>query len=394
MRGRRATAIEATKLTRTLLSHANVEDLLDMVARTVCESTGFVRSLIVDLDGVTGEVRGRAGHGVDAGIVASVHGAREEFPVIDMVVTRDAAIVLGPDELRAVVPAGYVERFEVDGLVVVQAMRSDRLGLLGVVFCDVGASVGEPTADDIRVVGELSSIAAVAFQHDLLVRRSMALQNLRDRSRFAAELHDGVTQQLYAAELELGELRDSAAGDLAGEAAYARLAQRLRTAQQQLRSAVAQIASGEAPVDFYDRARSAQVVERVGALVEELRGVDGPLADVELRGDGAEPDAERATVLVRAVREGLANVLKHAGATQVEIVIERGQDAWAVVVGDDGVGAPGLVAAALTSSGGQSFGLRSLSEEAGRLGGSLRVGSSDSLGGIELRVQVPLVGGR
>lgn len=218
----------------------------------------------------------------------------------------------------------------------------------------------------------------------------MALQNLRDRSRFAAELHDGVRQQLYAAELELGELRDSAAGDLTGEAAYARLAQRLRTAQQQLRSAVAQIASGETPVDFYDRARSAQVVERVGALVEELRGVDGPLADVELRGDGAEPDAERATVLVGAVREGLANVLKHAGATQVEIVVERGRDAWAVVVGDDGVGAPGLVAAALTSRGGQSFGLWSLSEEAGWLGGSLRVGVSDSLGGLELRVQVPL----
>lgn len=111
-----------------------------MVARTVCESTGFVRSLIIDLDGVTGEVRGRAGYGVDAGIVASVHGAREEFPVIDGVATRDSALVLGPDELRAVVPTGYVERFEVDGLVVVQAMRSDRLGLLGVVFCDVGVS--------------------------------------------------------------------------------------------------------------------------------------------------------------------------------------------------------------------------------------------------------------
>ena len=382
--------IGATDLTRILLSQADVDDLLTMVARTVCESTGFLRSLIVDLDGPSGRVRGRAGHGVPARSVAAVDGHLDEFPVFRMLMGNDGPLVVEPDELRRLVPSGYVQLFQVQGVVVAQPMRSDRLGLLGVVFCDVGAAVGEPTADDIRIVGELSAIAALAFQHALLVRRSVALQGLRERSRIAADLHDGVTQQLYAATLDLDELRSSGALPASTAPVVDRLALRLDTALQQLRSALIQIARGEVPASVTDPDRHTGVVDRTRGLVEDLSGLDGPTADFDVKGEGPEPDADRSDVLVRAVREGLANVMKHAGATQVEVQIRRGSSWWTVEISDDGTGRAETVRRAIANEAIAGFGLRSLSGDAARLGGRIWVSQAPRLHGVRLGLAVPV----
>ena len=383
--------LTAIQLTRTLLSHADVDDLLDMVARTVCETTGFVRSLIADLDGPSGRVRGRAGYGVPPSSVAMVNGRLDEFPVFRVLASEEGPLVVRPDELRRLVPSEYVQLFEVRGAVVVQPMRSDRLGLLGVVFCDGDASMAEPSAADIRTVGEMSAIAAVAFQHALLVRRSVALQTLRERSRIAADLHDGVTQQLYAATLDLDELRSAASGrPVASEQVLERLAMRLDTALQQLRSALVQIARGEVPESAAGADRSACVADRVRRLVDDLCRSDGPTADFDVKGEGPEPDAERSDSLVRAVREGLANVVKHADATQVEVQVRRGPSWWTVEISDDGIGGADDIRRAIVKDTVAAFGLRSLSEDAARLGGRIWVSDAPRLHGLRLGVAVPI----
>ena len=60
-------------------------------------------------------------------------------------------------------------------------------------------------------------------------------------------------------------------------------------------------------------------------------------------GDGPVPTAAAAArLLLRAVREGLANVAKHAGASRVEVILVRRDERWwTVEVCDDGSGDAG-----------------------------------------------------
>jgi signal transduction histidine kinase len=82
---------------------------------------------------------------------------------------------------------------------------------------------------------------------------------------------------------------------------------------------------------------------------------------------------------LHALREGLSNVARHAGASRVDVTVEAGRD-LVVVVRDDG---SGMKASTRRS------GLANLAERARQLGGTLHVGSAGD-GGTELRWQVPL----
>jgi signal transduction histidine kinase len=76
------------------------------------------------------------------------------------------------------------------------------------------------------------------------------------------------------------------------------------------------------------------------ALVELTNGWSqrhGIAADVQIVGDIHLPSATE-TIIYRVVQEALTNILKHARARQVSIVLERRMAEVALVIEDDGVG--------------------------------------------------------
>ncbi|SFO50549.1 Histidine kinase [Pseudonocardia ammonioxydans] len=388
MEWQRPTRVGRVELIRMLLALPDVDDVLDLVARTVCETTGFTRSMIIDLDGPSGRVRGRAGHGAPEGSVASVRGLVDDFPLFGQLVSSGETLMVDPQELASLVPPHYVDLFHVRDLVVAEPLRSERLGLLGIVFCDGGGVSGfQPSAADVRALQEMADVAALAFQHALLLNRSAVLQSLRERAQLAADLHDGVTQQIYAACLEVDELRSSPELTPDDAVVLDRLALRLDTASAKLRSAMQQMVRGDTSDDEKDV--SGSVIDRIRALIDESCRSGALTGDIEVKGDGPEPDPARADVMVRTVREGLVNVAKHAGATQIEVQVRRGNSWWTVEISDDGAGSATAVRRTL-ASGGSVFGLRGLNENVARLGGRLWVSDAPRLLGIRLGVAVPV----
>lgn len=90
------------------------------------------------------------------------------------------------------------------------------------------------------------------------------------------------------------------------------------------------------------------------------------------------------TALYRVVQEAMANVVRHASATRVDIFAERGTDRLRVMVEDDGVGFdPDRVV------GGNHFGLLGMKERAEALGGKLTVESTRGAG-TTIVVEVPI----
>jgi two-component system sensor histidine kinase DegS len=88
--------------------------------------------------------------------------------------------------------------------------------------------------------------------------------------------------------------------------------------------------------------------------------------------------------LYRIAQEGLNNVVKHAGATRVQIRLKYDAHAISLEMSDDG---KGFEPEAVSQSGG--FGLQGIQERVQQLGGILQIESA--LGsGTRLSVRIPL----
>jgi signal transduction histidine kinase len=122
------------------------------------------------------------------------------------------------------------------------------------------------------------------------------------------------------------------------------------------------------------------VQARIVAITEEMtRALGfGPWLRLDGRLDSRVPD-QVAEEMLAVLREGLSNVARHAGASQVDVSVETGAR-LVLSVRDNGRG---------ISADGPRSGLANLAARAGRLGGTLRVSTAEG-GGTSLVWSVPL----
>lgn len=145
-----------------------------------------------------------------------------------------------------------------------------------------------------------------------------------ERARVAREIHDGLAQYLFTVSTHAAMLERGSAP----EGTLSRLKSAAVLAQQEARFAILALssASGNAPFDAALR-RYLDVLTADGELDVEL--------DVD-PGVVLAPDEQ--IEVFRIVQEGLANVRKHAGATQAEVWIGRDGTKRLVRISDDGAG--------------------------------------------------------
>jgi signal transduction histidine kinase len=85
----------------------------------------------------------------------------------------------------------------------------------------------------------------------------------------------------------------------------------------------------------------------------------------------------------RVMQEILSNVVRHSGATRVEVRVERRQDILALSIQDNGHGFD------TTEAEGKGLGLRSIRERIAGVHGTVRIYSSVSGTRIEIRIPLP-----
>lgn len=225
---------------------------------------------------------------------------------------------------------------------------------------------------DENIVMVFCGHIAAALENARLHAQSLQDVKWRERRQVAADLHDSVSQRLFSAQLLLRTLAlkipDQPATNLVHQ-----IQDLVHTSQQELKDLVNTLRSKD-PRGFAKR-----IWDRLEPLGPEL----GIAVDCKIPLDVDQwLSLEQDDALCNIVDEAMQNVLKHSGATKVNILVGRHQNRLMVTISDNGVGfnLDGVT---------RGLGLYSMQDRIRALGGTLYIESAPGQGTI-LRTVLPL----
>ncbi|MBB2913953.1 signal transduction histidine kinase [Streptosporangium becharense] len=227
-------------------------------------------------------------------------------------------------------------------------------------------TAGRLTAEDRRLLSSFAVPIGLAIQSAALAGRLVNAQEA-ERRRIERNIHDGVQQQLVAliAGLELARATGGGPDSLA----------LLREQARQTLTDLRELAAGIHPSVLSQGGLAEAIEERCSRLpVATTVAVDPGLRARRFR-----DEIEGAVYFT--VSEAVANALKHAGASRIEVRLAEGTGRLRAEVSDDGRGFDPAVTA--------RRGLGPLADRLTALGGGLDV-SSEPGGGTRLRAWVPV----
>ena len=262
------------------------------------------------------------------------------------------------------------------GLWVPLLVRGRAIGVLAA-HDKLGADV-RFTDTDLRLAETFAARAALAVDlseriaRDSL-RRVVEGQEL-ERRRLARELHDETGQALTSILLGLKALEERSK-DPASRAATEELRELVVSTLRDVRRLAVELRPS-ALDDF-------GLVAALERLAESFAEQTGISVDFQTALAGERLPEEVETALYRIVQESLTNVVKHAQARRVSILLARKDGAVKAVVEDDG---QGFDPAEQTDDG---YGLMGMRERLALLGGRLEVESGHD-GGTTIAAEVPV----
>jgi PAS domain S-box-containing protein len=236
-------------------------------------------------------------------------------------------------------------------------------------------SLAGPAATSIENARLFEQVRLGRQRMQSLSRRLVDVQEA-ERNRIARELHDETSQSLTSLMLGLRLLEQSVQGNQPALEQAARLKQIANDALESLHNLAMDLRP--AVLDHVG------LVAAVRQYVESVSREHGLQVEFEAVGfDAGRLPAQTETALYRIVQEALTNVLRHARATRVSVLLERRGDRVVMVVEDNGVGFDPEAAA---QSG--RLGLLGVKERIEMLDGRMEIESAPGAGAT-LFVEVP-----
>lgn len=195
---------------------------------------------------------------------------------------------------------------------------------------------------------------------------------LAERQRLARELHDSVSQQLFAASMLLSALTEQEQNEHA-QKQLAQVEKVVQQAQLEMRALLLHLR----PVALRNKSLAEGLEDLIVELQEKVSvNIDYQIEEISL--SKAEEDH-----LFRIAQEALSNTLRHAKATEVELLFIARDDLAIFRLQDNGLG--------FNSDGDKtsSYGLRNIAERAVEIGCTYKIVSVPNEGTI-VEVKVPL----
>lgn len=202
-----------------------------------------------------------------------------------------------------------------------------------------------------------------------------------ERQRIARELHDQVGQSLTYLMISLQRLKQTVNGAEAEEKL-----EELRKLTGDLLQILRELAFELRP-SLLDNLGLKEAVER---YCHDYAHKYKMKVDIQAHGEWKTIPSEIAIALYRVIQEALTNVVRHARASQVSLILERRDNELLAIIEDDGCGfVPEEVLA--EGEGGKHLGLFGMQERVALVGGTFTIESSPGQG-TTVYIKVPIGG--
>jgi signal transduction histidine kinase len=238
------------------------------------------------------------------------------------------------------------------------------------------------SAADQELVERFALHAGIAFENARLAEEVAQLRLIEERERIGADLHDGVIQRIYGANLFLEDVAELIATQPADAASRVEeVIEALNRTIEEIRAFIFVLRAPGAEVGIGPSLRTLASEVRLHSGLEVVVSVEDA--------DDLEPGVIRE--LLSIAREALSNVARHAAASSADVGMAReaGGGGWRLEIRDDGVGFDPALART-----DEHRGLANMRRRAERLGGTLRVESAPAGGGSRIIVTLPGEPGR
>ncbi|MEK3765131.1 MULTISPECIES: sensor histidine kinase [unclassified Solibacillus] len=195
---------------------------------------------------------------------------------------------------------------------------------------------------------------------------------LAERQRLARELHDSVSQQLFAASMLLSALTEQQQDEHA-QKQLAQVEKVVQQAQLEMRALLLHLR----PIALHNKSLAEGLEDLIVELQEKVYfNIDYQIEEINL--SKAEEDH-----LFRIAQEALSNTLRHAKATEVELLLIARDQLAILRIQDNGLG--------FSNDGDKtsSYGLRNIAERAVEIGCTYKIVSVPNEGTI-VEVKVPI----
>src|SRR5438094_2459717 len=369
-------------VTRTVAATLELQDVLRLVCASVLHAVGVERLWLFWRESPDGDLRALAAERRDDQVaLTDLHGDPACWePLLRAGASRVPAL-LEPtgEEIAALGGSGVLPPC------VLRLPLEFRAALVGLILAEVGEHRGAVETSFLDFAATLGNSAAMAIANArlyALVREHRAeLQRLSNKRldvveegmrRISRELHDGTCQALMAIKLDLVLLERQLPADAAALHGSVR---DVRDHVLDVMHSVRQMSHLLHPPVLDDFG----AVAAIESIAEKYRETSGP----EVRVDCSDP-AMRFTpavelLLFRIFQEGLANIVKHAAASRVDVRLTREPEVVLLEIEDDGRGFDAH-AYFRTPSPSVGLGLVSMRERVAHFGGLLRISSRPGCG--------------
>lgn len=252
--------------------------------------------------------------------------------------------------------------------------RGRVLGLYSLFFSGE-MRVGDELACLLKAVGELLGLA---LHHAQLEQDKLRARVLAERQSMAAEVHDAVAQTLAFVKMRLPLLEQAIADreKASAERYCADVRQAVSSAHANLREVLTHL---QAPIDPLGLKHA---LHAAAASFRQLTQIDLDFSD---QAPALELTPAQEFQVVRIVQEALANVAKHANASQAWLTLEQLHDQVCVRVDDNGSG----IAETDVGEASTHLGLGIMRQRAAHLGGAIDI-STRLGGGTRVELNFPL----
>ncbi|CAM3533669.1 type IV pili methyl-accepting chemotaxis transducer N-terminal domain-containing protein [Polaromonas hydrogenivorans] len=223
------------------------------------------------------------------------------------------------------------------------------------------------SADETELLDALASHLASALESLRAAALAREAAVAEERALIARELHDSIAQSLVFLKIQVQLLRGAS-----NKGQAAQMKQALDELDTGLRESIADVR--ELLVHFRTRTNTDDIAQALQETLQKFQHQTGLPAHLTVQGDGLPLPPDVQVQVLHVLQEALSNVRKHAGATQVEVEVIKGEN-WRFLVRDNGVGFD-----ASQSHSQSHVGMKIMRERAGGIGAQVEIVSGPGLG--------------